>query len=145
MLMDYMTLSKNLFGVSFASLLLSFAAGCAKGAPAPTATVKPPHSKVVFIDSYLKKDLKIEKVTGGRGPNQMLYAQAVLRNKGFDDAVVEIQTVYCDAKGNPLNPPGSDTDAWNTIVVPADGTLPYRSETISPLAQAFVIQIRDLK
>jgi uncharacterized protein YcfL len=143
MLMDYLTLSRNLFNVSLASLLLSFAAGCAEAAPTTSSTLKAPGAKVVMLDKDLKKDLAVEKVKGVRTANQMLVAEASLRNRGSNEVRVQVQTVYQDAKGNPISL--QSMDAWTVMVVPVKSAIPYRSQSLSPLAQNFTIQLRYLK
>jgi hypothetical protein len=106
-----------------------------------------PSPKIVILDKNLRKALAIEKVKSGRTINQMLFAEAHLRNRSNTEITVQAQTVYRDAQGNPLNPEAlaQEPGSWTVLVIPIKSSVPYRSQSLNPVAQNATIELRFLK
>jgi hypothetical protein len=89
------------------------------------------------IDSSLKGKLAILRVGSEVGENKLLSVFAGLKNKSAHRLDLEMQTIYKDIDGNPLN-----AGSWISFTLKPHEEKEYHSASISVQAVDFLVRVR---
>lgn len=122
-----------------------FLAACADGPEVPPSNPKSPETAgapVVLLDEDMSDNIAVDQIRSGRTSNHLLAVQANIRNRTDHDISIQVQTLYKDQYGNALYFNPGDETPWMTMVVTANSTTPYRSQSLSAQAAQFTIRIR---
>lgn len=94
-------------------------------------------------DTSYKQTIKVsvQKVGAKRSPTHSLEVWSVLKNHTDFDLQVEGRAIFFDADEVPLN----DRTAWKRLYIPANSFGTYRDFSVSPLADYFVVELREGK
>jgi len=82
----------------------------------------------IDVDAGLKGKLAILRVGSEPSANNLLSVFAGLKNKTARSLNLQVQTIYKDSEGNPLN-----AGSWITLTLKAHEEREYRSTSISEL------------
>jgi hypothetical protein len=132
--------------VAFA--VIAFLCSCAEGPTVPASNPKSPEAAgapVVLLDEDMEDNIAVDQVRFGRTSNNLLAVQANIRNRTDHDISIQVQTLYRDQFGNALYFNPGDETPWMNMVVTANSTTPYRSQSLSAAAQNFTVRIRYMK
>ncbi len=139
--------ARRLVSCGLALGLVVFLAAC-EGPEIPTSNPKAPEiagAPVVLLDEDMSDNIAVDQVRSGHTSNKLMAVQASIRNRTDHDISIQVQTLYRDQFGNALYfTPGEETP-WMNMVITANSTSPYRSQSLSPAAQQFTIRIRYMK
>jgi uncharacterized protein YcfL len=100
-------------------------------------------TSVAILNENLRKNLTVDKVGSNFSVNHLMVVHALIHNKTKTIVSIQVQTLYQDANGNPLNYSSGNEASWTTLDLISEGTQPYRSQSISPKASKFIIRIRN--
>jgi hypothetical protein len=89
------------------------------------------------IDPSLDGKMAVLRVGSDIGANKLLSVFAGLRNKTGHSLNLEIETIYKDTFGNPLN-----TGSWIPFTLEAHEEKEYHSASISEQATDFLVRVR---
>jgi hypothetical protein len=90
-----------------------------------------------IIDSTLNGKLAILRVGSEVGTNNLLSVFAGLKNKTSRRLALEVETIYKDKDGNPLN-----YGSWIPLTLKAHEESEYHSASISEQAVDFLVRVR---
>jgi hypothetical protein len=89
------------------------------------------------VDPSLKGKLAILRVGSEPSANDLLSVFAGLKNRTGRRLNLEVETVYKDKSGGPLN-----SGSWISVTLRPHGETEYRSTSISDQATDFLIRVR---
>ncbi len=131
-------------------VLLAVGVGWSKGAPIPdtgTGTDQETNfDNVEMVGGSLKDRVEILRVGSEPSANNLLSVFVGLKNKTGRELVVEIETIYKDGEGKPLN-----SGSWVALTLKPHEEREYRSTSISETFDAntmnapFLIRIRPAR
>lgn len=93
-----------------------------------------------IVDVGLKTKLAVLRVGSEVGENNLLSVFAGLKNKTAHQLDLEVQTIYQDKAGNPLN-----SGSWIPLTLKPHEEKEYRSTAISEQAVDFLIRVQRLQ
>ncbi len=126
-------------------LIALFFVSCADGPTIPPGNAKSPETAgapVVLLDEDMDDDIAVDQIRSGRTSNNLFAVQANIRNRTDHDISVQVQTLYRDQHGNALYFSAGEETPWTTMVITANSTTPYRSQSLTPQATQSTIRIR---
>jgi len=91
-----------------------------------------------IVDESLKAKIDVLRVGSQPTTNNLLSVFAGLKNKTGRTLNLEIQTVYKDKEGNPLN-----DGSWIPVTLKPHAETEYHSASISPDAADFLVRVRS--
>ena len=90
-----------------------------------------------LVDVSLKGKLAVLRIGSDRTTNNLMSVFAGLKNKTAHRLNLEVQTLYKDKSGNPLN-----TASWIPLTLKPHEESVYRSASISEEATDFLVRVR---
>lgn len=126
-------------------LIALFLVSCADGPIIPPGNPKSPETAgapVVLLDEDMDDDIAVDQIRSGRTSNNLFAVEANIRNRTDHDISIQVQTLYRDQHGNTLYFSAGEETPWTTIVITANSTTPYRSQSLTPQAAQSTIRIR---
>lgn len=118
---------------------------CAEGPEIPRSNPRSPETAgapVVLLDEDMSDDIAVDQIRTGRTSNNLLAVEANIRNRTEHDISIQVQTLYRDQHGNALYFTAGEETPWMTMVLTANSTTPYRSQSLSPVATQSTIRMR---
>ncbi len=91
-----------------------------------------------IVDASLKGKLGILRVGSEQTSNDLLSVFAGLKNKTSHSLALEVQTIYKDKAGDPLN-----SGSWVPMTLKPHEETEYRSSSISAQAVDFLVRVRS--
>jgi hypothetical protein len=92
---------------------------------------------IEILDETLKSKLSVSRVGSQPGSNNLLSVFVTLKNMTARRLDFEVETVYKDSGGNPLN-----HASWIPMTLKALEERTYRSSSISEQAEDFLVRVR---
>jgi hypothetical protein len=104
---------------------------------APKTDIGSTFDNLEITDDSLKAKLGITRVGSQPSANDLLSVFAGLKNKTGQSLKIEVQTLYKDKDGNPLN-----AGSWIPMTLKPHEETEYRSTSISADAVDFLVRVR---
>ena len=126
--------------VMAAALLSALVAGCGWRGPAPLQTFPGVTQgvDVVALDEAAWKLVAIQNRSVTTAPDGRMIVKLELANLSALDLDVQVQTLYRDAQGLPIQ----DNPPFEMLVLPGNGSRLYESSSLQPNPGSFTVQIK---
>lgn len=136
---------KSLLWLLTLPLTASLLCSCAEGPEIPKSNPRSPETAgapIVLLDEDMSDDIAVDQIRTGRTSNNLYAVEANIRNRTDHDLSVQVQTLYRDQNGNALYFSAGEETPWTTVVITANSTTPYRSQSLSAHATQSTIRLR---